>query len=599
MSESKPKTRKKKTPTDTPCSKRGAEIIIDALEREGVEVVFGYPGGAVIDIFDLINQSNKFEFVLVRHEQGAMHMAEGYARATGKVGVVLVTSGPGATNTTTGLADAIMDSIPVVVISGQVASHLIGNDAFQEADVVGITRSVTKHNYLVKSIEELPQLIRNTFHIAQTGRPGPTLIDIPKDIQKQTLDEYVYPTEPDLPGYVVPSEPQTDPVNAAWELINACERPLLYVGGGVINANASDDLFVFATKTNIPVTTTLMGLGAFPESHPLSLKMLGMHGTVYANKAVQECDCLIAVGSRFDDRVTGKLAEFAPHAKIIHMDIDPSSISKNVKVDVDVVGDVKNILKKLNKKAKPCSSDEWLAMIDEWKNNHPLAYKDNEQSDLILPQKLIEMVSEMADEDVIVSTEVGQHQMWSAQYVNFTRPRTWLTSGGLGTMGYGFPAAIGAQMAYPDRQVICIAGDGSLQMNIQEMATAKYYNLPVKVIVLNNGWLGMVRQWQDFFYGKNYSGTDLTCAKPGATKEDSSPGDWMNAHYYPDFEKMAEAYGWWGRKIIKRRDLEQGIKDCFEADGPAILDVWVAREENVFPMVPAGASLSQMMEGMA
>jgi len=579
-------------------SKRGAEIVIDALEKEGVEVVFGYPGGAIIDVFDCINQSDKFKFVLVRHEQGAVHMAEGYARATGKVGVCLVTSGPGATNTVTGLADAMMDSTPIVVISGQVPTALIGNDAFQEADVVGITRSVTKHNYLVKTIEELPILLKNTFHIARTGRQGPTLIDIPKDIQKKTLPNYSYPEAPDLPGYRVQVQAEPEKLTAAWDLIRNSHKPLIYAGGGVINSNAADELFLFATKTNIPVTTTLMGLGAFPETHPLSLLMLGMHGTVYANKAVQGSDVLIAIGSRFDDRVTGKLEEFAPHAKIIHIDIDPSSISKNVVVDVDLVGDVKCILQEINRFAERCDTEAWLSELDELKKKYPLRYRERED-DLIMPQFLIQSIHRLADDDAIIASEVGQHQMWSAQYYTFTRPRTWITSGGLGTMGYGFPAAIGAQWAFPRRQVIDIAGDGSIQMNIQELTTAVYYNLPVKIIITNNGWLGMVRQWQDMFYGKNYSATELTRPRPGVDPSQTSPNDWMNADYLPNFEKLAGAYGCWGRRVTRKSELEDALRECLSTPGVAILDVWVAREENVFPMVPAGASLNQMIEGMA
>lgn len=590
---------KKKKSKKEPISKKGAEIVIDALEREGVEVVFGYPGGAIIDVFDLINQSDKFKFILVRHEQGAVHMAQGYARATGKVGVALVTSGPGATNTVTGLVDALMDSTPIVVISGQVPTTLIGNDAFQEADIVGITRSATKHNYLVNTLDELPQLLKNTFHIASTGRPGPVLIDIPKDIQKQTFENYSYPEEPDLPGYHIVEQASDKNIKAAWNLIQSAKRPLLYVGGGVINADASNDLFVFATTTNIPVTTTLMALGAFPETHPLSLLMLGMHGTVYANKAVQSCDLLIAVGSRFDDRVTGKLEEFAPNAKIIHFDIDPSNIGKNVFVDVELQGNVKNNLIELNKLIDRCDTDEWLQEIEDLKKKHPLRYKDDDDNNLIMPQHLIKEIDRIADDDAIICTEVGQHQMWSAQYYTWTRPRTWITSGGLGTMGYGFPAAIGAQWAYPKRQVLDIAGDGSIVMNIQELATAVIYRLPVKIIIMNNGWLGMVRQWQDMFYGKNYSATELTRPEEGKSVEHTSPDDWMNSEYIPNFVKLAEAYGCWGQKVTQKDDLEDALKECLAVDDrPAILDVWVSREENVYPMVPAGASLNQIMDCM-
>ncbi len=576
---------------ETKRSRRGCEIVIDALDREGVDTVFGFPGGAIIDVFDQLNRSKKIKFVLVRHEQGAMHMAEGYARSTGKVGVVLVTSGPGATNTITGLANAYMDSTPLVVISGQVPTPLIGNDAFQEADVVGITRPVTKHNYLVRSTCELAQIMKNAFHIAKTGRPGPVVIDIPKDVQKGTVEDYAYPVEPDLPGYDVQLSAPPDKVKQTWKMIKNGKRPLIYAGGGVINSNAADELFLFATRANIPVTTTLTGLGGFPEDHPLSLHMLGMHGTIYANKAIQTCDVLIAVGSRFDDRVTGKIDEFAPHAKIIHIDIDPSSISKNVAVDIDLLGDVKHILGDLNKLAEPCDTEEWVKQVADWKRQHPLTYNGQEGEE-IKPQYLVETVNRLTPRDAIIASEVGQHQMWTAQYYTFRQPRTFLTSGGLGTMGYGFPAAIGAQAGNPGRLVVDIAGDGSLQMTIQELATAVYHNLPVKVVISNNGWLGMVRQWQDLFYNKNYSATELT-------RRAFSHGSWDDAEYLPDFAKLAEAYGAWGRRVQKRSELEAVLKEAFSNDLPCLIDVWVAREENVYPMVPAGASLNQMLEGMA
>lgn len=597
----KPK-KKRKTAQDKssaiPCAKKGCEIIIDALEREGVEVIFGVNGAQIIDILDQLNHSDQLEFILTRHEQGAAHMADGYARATGKVGVAIVTSGPGAMNTVTGLATAMLDSIPIIVISGQVATSMIGNDSFQEADVLGVTRSITKHNYLVQSVEELPQLLKNAFHIAQSGRPGPVVIDIPKDVQKGVLENYVYPEAPAIEGYRIEFEPSPSKTSEAWDMIRSAKRPLLYVGGGVIHSDASEELFLLATRANIPVTTTLMALGSFPEDHPLSLHMLGMHGTIYANKAVQECDCLIALGARFEDRVTGKISEFAPHAKIIHMDIDPCSISKNVSVDIELVGDIKRILKQMLPQVERCDTDEWVQQITEWKQQFPLRYEDDDSSECIMPQGLIETVSRLADKDAIFVTEVGQHQMWAAQYITFTKPRTLLSSGGLGTMGYGLPAAIGAQRAFPHRQVINIAGDGSIQMNIRELATAAYNNLNAKVIIVNNGWLGMVRQWQDLFYGKNYSYTNLT--QQGASPEAvSCPGDWENVHYFPEFEKLAQAYGWWGKRVVRKSDLEKALRECFSVDQPALLNVYVAREANVYPMVPAGASLSQMMEGMS
>ncbi len=579
--------------------KSGAQIVIDALEKEGVEVVFGYPGGAILDVFDHINRSDKFDFILTRHEQGATHMADGYARASGKVGVCIVTSGPGATNTITGLANAMMDSIPIVVLSGQVPTAMIGNDAFQEADVVGISRPVTKHNYLVQSVEELPVLLKNAFHVARTGRPGPVVIDLPKDIQKAVLENYAYPEEPHLPGYYVQLKPIPENVKKAWELIQNAKKPLIYAGGGVINANASEELYKFATTTNIPVTTTFMGLGSFPETHPLALLMLGMHGTVYANKAIQACDLLIAVGSRFDDRVTGRLDDFAPHAKIIHMDIDPTSISKNVDVDVDIVGDIRYILQDLNQLIEKCDTDKWLKQVEEWKIQYPLRYIQPEDDEIIMPQLVIQLVDQIAPDDAIICSEVGQNQMWAAQYYTFIQPRTWISSGGLGTMGFGFPAALGAQCAFPGRTVIDIAGDGSIQMNIQELTTAIYNDLPVKIIILNNGWLGMVRQWQELFYEKNYSGTNLSCPVKGIDLSNVSPADWKHSDYVPNFSKLSEPFGCWGRKVTKRSELENAIRECLEADRVAVLDVWVSREANVFPMVPANASLSQIIQGMA
>lgn len=578
----------------TPCCMRGCEIVVDALEREGVEAVFGFPGGQIIDVFDRLNRTDKFQFILSRHEQGATHMADGYARASGKVGVAIVTSGPGATNTVTGMATAMMDSIPLVVISGQVSTHLIGNDAFQEADIVGITRSIVKHSYLVQKVEELPQILKNAFHIARSGRPGPVLVDIPKDVQKGTLVNYSYPSEADIPGYRVQMHADREKVKQAWDTIYASKCPVIYAGGGVINSGASSELVQFATQANIPVTTTLMGLGGFPEDHPLALHMLGMHGTVYANKSIQGCDCLIAVGARFEDRVTGKISEFAPHAKIIHLDIDPSSISKNVRVDVDLVGDVKCVLQDMMAMVKRCNTAEWVEQVQDWKKQYPLSYPESGDCECIMPQYLIETIGRLADRDAIFVTEVGQHQMWSAQYITFTQPRTFLTSGGLGTMGYGLPASIGAQRAFPNRQVINIAGDGSIQMNIRELATAAYNGLNAKTIVVNNGWLGMVRQWQDLFYNKNYSSTNLTHPASAAC-----PSSWAEVQYKPEFEKVAQAYGWWGGRVTQKSELNEAIRECLSVKQPALLNVFVAREVNVYPMVPAGASLSQMLEGMA
>ncbi len=557
----------------------GAQIVIQSLIKEGVNIIFGLPGGAIIDVYDVLYDS-PIKHILVRHEQAAIHAADGYARATGRVGVAMVTSGPGATNTVTGLATAYMDSIPIVVFTGQVPTKLIGNDAFQEADIVGITRPCTKHNFLVKDVNELAKTIKEAFYIAGSGRPGPVLIDLPKDVQ-QAKAEFEYPKEVRLAGYNPKYKAHIGQVKKAAQLIASARRPVIYAGGGVIySKGANEELRRLAEGFSMPVTNTLMGLGGFPGNHPLWLGMLGMHGTYQANMAVIHCDVLIGIGARFDDRVTGKLEEFAPDAKIVHIDIDPASISKNVIVDVPIVGDCRDALLKLNQALSNINIDwedkhrDWLEQIEEWKKEHVLSYSQPEGGPL-KPQYVIEKLYELTKGKAIVSTEVGQNQMWAAQYYKFDRPRTFLTSGGLGTMGYGFPAAIGAQAAFPEKLVIDIAGDGSIQMNIQELATAVSYRLPVKVAILNNGYLGMVRQWQQLFYRGRYSQTSL--------------------EYSPDFVKLAEAYGAVGLRATKPDEVEATIKEALSKDAPVFIDFVIEREENVYPMVPAGAPLSHML----
>lgn len=499
--------------------KTGSQILLDSLIREGVEYIFGIPGGANLPLFDALYAS-PIKFILTRHEQGAGHAADGYARATGKVGVCLATSGPGATNLVTAIATAYMDSVPMVAITGQVKTFLIGNDAFQEADIIGITRPITKHSYLVKDVKDLARIVKEAFYIANTGRRGPVLIDLPVDITLEKCEEIV-PTEVDLPGYKPRYEGNIRQIKIAAEEINNSVQPVVYTGGGIVASDSAKELLELAEKGNLPVTTTLMGLGGFPEDHKLSLGMLGMHGTVYANFAVTECDLLIAIGSRFDDRVTGKIDEFAPRAKIIHVDVDPASISKTIRVDIPIVGDAKNILQELNKHIYFAERKEWFDKIKSWKEKNPLSY--NEGENVIKPQYVIEQICDAGKGNVIITTEVGQNQMWAAQFFTYTKPRTFLSSGGLGTMGYGFPAAIGAQLGCPDKIVVDIAGDGSIQMNIQELSTIARLNIPVKIVILNNGYLGMVRQWQELFYNKRYSGVKL------------------NGN--PDFVKLAEAYG--------------------------------------------------------
>ena len=489
----------------------GAEILLESLAREKVEVIFGYPGGQVIPIYDALYDS-KIRNILVRHEQGTAHAADGYARSTGKTGVCLATSGPGATNLVTGIATAYMDSIPMVAITGQVPTSLIGRDSFQEADITGISIPITKHNYLVRDLKDLPRIIKEAFHIASTGRPGPVLIDLPKDLTVlQNKPEY--PRTIDLPGYKPNYIGNARQVKDASEAIQSAKKPLLYVGGGAVIAGANQELCRLAELLEIPITTTLMGMSAFPSNHPLCLGMLGMHGTATANFAVSETDLLIAVGARFDDRVTGKIETFAAHAKIIHIDIDPAEISKNVRCDIPIVGDVKMVLEMLLEKLTAVRNPEWLSRIAGWKKDYPLKYEANG----LKPQQVIEEISRITKGEAIICTEVGQHQMWTAHYYQFTRPRSFITSGGLGTMGFGFPAAIGAQVGNPDRLVIDIAGDGSFQMNIQELGTAVAHQIPVKVVIINNFYLGMVRQWQEFFFNKRYSGTVME-VKPGFRK---------------------------------------------------------------------------------
>jgi len=570
----------------------GAEIFIKSLKEKKIDVVFGYPGGAVIDIFDAMHDSD-IDFYLTRHEQGAAHAADGYARASGKCGVCIATSGPGATNLVTGIATAQMDSIPMIAITGQVATSLIGNEAFQEVDATGITRAITKHNYLVKDVDNLAQVIDEAFYIATTGRPGPVLIDIPKDIQ-QHKSSITKSKGVNIPGYKPTLMGNLKQIKSAAELINKAKRPVIYAGGGVVTSDASALLRRLAEKINTPVTTTLLGLGSFPETHELSLGMLGMHGTQYANLAIMESDVIIAIGARFDDRVTGKISEFAPHAKIIHIDIDPSSVGKNVRVDIPIVGDAKQILKELDKVLKPKKHTDWKKEINEWKEKLPLVYK--KKKGVVSPQYVIECIREITKGKAIISTEVGQNQMWVAQFYKFEEPRTLLTSGGLGTMGYGFPAAIGAKIARPDIPVFDIAGDGSIQMNIQEMATAVIKNIGVKIIILNNGFLGMVRQWQELFYEKRYS---ATCLRTGALNPDKVKKTKKCPEYTPDFVKLAEAYGATGMRVTRNEDVKNVIDKALKIDGPVIVDCIVDSEENVFPMVPAGASLRQMMGGMA
>lgn len=558
---------------------RGAEILLQCLQREGVDTVFGYPGGAMLPIYDALYSSD-IRHILARHEQGAAHAADAYARVTGKVGVCLATSGPGATNLVTGIATAYMDSIPMVCLTGQVGTALIGRDAFQEADITGITLPITKHNYLVENTEDLEQVIREAFYIARTNRPGPVVVDLPKDIMERVIDWEPQNQEVNIRGYRVMKGFNSGQVIAAVELIRKAERPIIYAGGGVISSNASEQLRQLAEEQKIPVTTTLMGMGCFPSAHYLSLGMLGMHGTRYANYAIGESDLLIAVGVRFDDRVTGKIDTFTPHAKVIHIDIDAAEIGKNVAVDIPIVGDVQSVLQAINSRLQPVDEkerQEWQGMIDRWKDEYPLRYGSSPEG-RIMPQHIVEKISELTQGEAIITTEVGQHQMWAAQYYRFKHPRSFITSGGLGTMGFGFPAAIGAKVARPDLPVIDIAGDGSIQMNIQELGTAVQYKLPVIICIFNNQFLGMVRQWQSLFYEGRYSHTDISLQ--------------------PDFVKVAEAYGAVGIRVKDMNEVDDALRQALQVtDRPVVIDFWVDREANVYPMVPPGGSLNNMLGG--
>ena len=560
----------------------GAQAIVKCLQEEGVDTIFGFPGGVILDLYDELMDS-KIRNLLVRHEQGAVHAADGYARASGKVGVALLTSGPGATNGVTGIATAYMDSIPIVVLTGQVPRALIGNDAFQEVDIVGITRPCTKHNYLVSNPDELVSILREAFYLAASGRPGPVLVDLPKDVLASKI-AYPEKQEIKMKTYQPTMEPHPGQVAKACKAIMKAKRPVLYVGGGVILSDASKELTELAEKTQIPVTMTLMGLGGFPGTNPLSMGMLGMHGTYAANMMVAKSDLLIAVGARFDDRITGRLDTFAPDAEIIHIDIDPTSISKNVKVDIPLVADCKRALTAMNawfdsaadfsRAAFAEKHQSWNEQVKDWDSTHPLSYTD--EGDIIKPQYVVEVINRLTGGDAIITTEVGQNQMWAAQFYKFNNPRQLLTSGGLGTMGYGLPAAIGAKIAFPDKTVIDIAGDGSIQMNIQELATAKQYGAAVKVAILNNNYLGMVRQWQELFYNKRYSGTPMEVT--------------------PDFVELAKAYGAVGLRAKTKSEVEPVIKEAMAIkDQVVIMDFAIKREECVFPMIPAGRSTTEML----
>jgi len=550
----------------------GAQIMLDGLVKEGVEITFGIQGGKVIPLFDTMPQYPQIHHVLTRHEQGAAHAAEGYARATGKVGVCIATSGPGATNLVTGIADAFLDSVPMVAITGQVNRSDIGKDAFQEVDITGITLPITKHNYLVLDTASLPRIVREAFYLARTGRPGPVLIDVPGDVFMEQV-EYHYPKEFDLPSYKPTLKGHPAQIKRAAKLINESKEPVILAGRGIIISEAYAELKELAEKAQIPVITTLLGISAIPESHVLNYGMLGMHGMAYANLATDAADTIIAIGMRFDDRATAKISAFNPHARVVHIDIDPAEIGKNVKVDVPIVGDVKNVLSQLNKLVESNQHVDWIARLDEWRREHPaLNIRDSES---VLPQYVVRQIYEVTKGEATIVTGVGQHQMWAAQHYQYDRPNSLITSGGLGTMGYGLPASIGAQMGRPKETVWCLDGDGSFQMTIQELATIQQERLPVKIAIFNNGYLGMVRQWQDLFFGKRYVATPLSG---------------------PDFVKVAEAYGMPGAMVKHRDDVVLAIEQAMKEKGPFLIDFRIEPEENVYPMVTLGGSLVELLE---
>ena len=554
---------------------KGARILLECLSRLGINEIFGYPGGAVIPIYDELYSFKEIKHYFARHEQGAVHEADGYARSTGKVGACLATSGPGATNLVTGIMTAHMDSIPLLVITGQVSSSLLGKDAFQESDIVGITVPITKNNYLVQDIKDLPRILKEAYYIASTGRPGPVLVDIPRDIQLQEIpyDEFnkIYENHFSLEGYNPVYEGHKGQIKTAIKMIKDSKKPLIIAGAGILKAHAYEELKEFVEKTNIPVAMTLLGLGSFPGNHELALGMIGMHGTTYANYAANEADLIIAAGMRFDDRVTGNPQKFVPNAKIIHIDIDPAEIGKNKLIDVPIVGDLKNVLTDLNEKAPKASHDEWLKQIKKWKKEYSLTYRKTED-DILIPQEILSEIDKITKGNVIVATDVGQHQMWAAQYLTFNNPYSILTSGGAGTMGFGLPAAIGAQVANPNKKVLAVVGDGGFQMTFQELMLIKEYNLPVKIFIINNSYLGMVRQWQELFHEKRYSSVDLS--------------------YNPDFIKIGEAYGIKSIQLTNKKDLKKHLKKILESDEAVLVECIVEKEENVYPMIPAGKDVS-------
>ena len=557
---------------------KGARILLECLSRLGINEIFGYPGGAVIPIYDELYSFKGIKHYFARHEQGAVHEADGYARSTGKVGACLATSGPGATNLVTGIMTAHMDSIPLLVITGQVSSSLLGKDAFQESDIVGITVPITKNNYLVQDIKDLPRILKEAYYIASTGRPGPVLVDIPRDIQLQEIpyDEFnkIYENHFSLEGYNPVYEGHKGQIKTAIKMIKDSKKPLIIAGAGILKAHAYEELKEFVEKTNIPVAMTLLGLGSFPGNHELALGMIGMHGTTYANYAANEADLIIAAGMRFDDRVTGNPQKFVPNAKIIHIDIDPAEIGKNKLIDVPIVGDLKNVLTDLNEKAPKVSYDEWLKQIKKWKKEYSLIYRKTED-DILIPQEILSEIDKITKGNVIVATDVGQHQMWAAQYLTFNNPYSILTSGGAGTMGFGLPAAIGAQVANPNKKVLAVVGDGGFQMTFQELMLIKEYNLPVKIFIINNSYLGMVRQWQELFHEKRYSSVDLS--------------------YNPDFIKIGEAYGIKSIQLKNKKDLKKNLKKILESDEAVLVECIVEKEENVYPMIPAGKDVSYIV----